>query len=54
MIHESLPLLAKYLVGYVRSGFADVSVHFSHDRYVLIAIEERVLFISDVASPTRM
>ena len=29
----------------VRPGFADVSVHFAHDRNVLVAIEKRKLLL---------
>lgn len=39
-------------MGDVWPGVADVSIHFSHDANVLIAVEKRVFLVSDYAAPT--
>ena len=41
-------------MGNVRTGVADVSVHFPHDTDVFVAVQQRVLFVSDHTVATAM
>lgn len=41
-------------MGDVRTSVADVTIHFSHDANVLIAVEQRVFLISYHAIATRV